>query len=147
MISPLVDDLMARPALTTEPYALLHGDLRSDNLRFNDGRLYLFDWPAITVGRPEWDFSAFAQTVTVEGGILPEQMMVWYAEKFPVDETVVDSSIAFWFAFFANYAWRDEIPGLPRVRRFQRQQLAVMAEWAARRWSLREPVWAEALLE
>src|SRR5690606_7911827 len=103
------------------------------------GRLYLFDWPAITVGRPEWDVVAFAQTVTVEGGVAPEQVMSWYAEKFPADPRTVDCSIAWFIAFFADRAWRSEIPGLPRVRRFQRQQLGTMLLWAARQWSLPQP--------
>jgi hypothetical protein len=146
LISPTIEALMAAPVLATEPFALLHGDLRSDNLRFRQGRLALFDWPAITVGRAEWDFVAFAQTVTVEGGVAPEQMLAWYGAEFPVDTAAVDSSIAWLFAFFADKAWRGEIPGLPRVRRFQRQQLGVMAQWAARQWALPEPVWAPAFL-
>jgi fructosamine-3-kinase len=141
-ISPTIDTLMKDPALATEPYALLHGDLRSDNLRFTRGKLYLFDWPEITVGRPEWDIVAFAQTVTVEGGVIPEQVMAWYAEEFPAGAAAVDSAIAWWFTFFAECAWRAEIPGLPRVRRFQRQQLGTMALWAARQWALPEPAWA-----
>ena len=146
-ISPTIDLLMNSTALAVEPYALLHGDLRSDNLRFTQGRLYLFDWPAITIGRPEWDIVAFAQTVTVEGGVLPEQVMSWYAEKLPVNAAAVDSSIAFCFTYFADRSWRSEIPGLPRVRRFQRQQLGTMALWAARQWSLPEPTWAHELLK
>jgi hypothetical protein len=147
MISPIIDDLMTRPILVMEPFALLHGDLRSDNLRYRQGRLKLFDWPAITVGRPEWDIVAFAQTVTVERGVAPEQIMHWYAEELPVDAAAVDSSIAWWFCFFADKAWREEIPSLPRVRRFQRQQLAVIAQWAARRWGLPEPSWAQEFLK
>ncbi len=146
-LAPTVDALMKAPVLAAEPHSLLHGDLRSDNLRFTQGRLYLFDWPAITVGRAEWDMVAFAQTVTVEGGVSPDQVMAWYAEEFPVDTATLESSIAWWFAFFADKAWRDEIPGLPRVRRFQRQQLGTIAQWAARQWALPEPVWAEEFLK
>jgi aminoglycoside phosphotransferase (APT) family kinase protein len=145
--APIIDALMHDPILVAEPYALLHGDLRSDNLRFRQGRLYLFDWPAITVGRPEWDFVAFAQTVTVEEGVLPEQVTSWYAEKYPADRRAVDASIAWWLAFFADRAWRPEILGLPRVRHFQRQQLGMTLLWAARQWSLPQPEWAEGLLK
>lgn len=145
-ITPRIETLLAHPALRTGPYAILHGDLRSDNLRFAQGKLSLFDWPAITVGRPEWDIVAFAQTVTVEGGIAPEQIMQWYTERFPVDAATLDSALAWWLTFFADKAWQPEIPGLPRVRRFQRQQLGVMASWVARQWSLPEPTWANELL-
>lgn len=146
-LSPTVEQLMQHSALATGPHAILHGDLRSDNLRFSRRRLYLFDWPAITVGRPEWDIVAFAQSVTVEGGPAPEQVMAWYGERFPLDATAVDCAIAWWLTFFADRAWRPEIPGLPRVRRFQRQQLGMMALWAARQWGMAEPGWAEQLLK
>ncbi|HMN29002.1 MAG TPA: phosphotransferase [Caldilineaceae bacterium] len=143
MVSPLVERFSQQANLSAQPHAILHGDLRSDNLRLHEGQLYLFDWPAITVGRPEWDIVAFAQTVAVEGGPTPEQVMDWYAERFPVEPAVVESAIAWWLTFFADCAWREEIPGLPRVRRFQRQQLGMMLLWAARQWSLPKPVWAE----
>lgn len=147
MISPLIEQLLAQPTLREEPYAIMHGDIRSDNLRFVRGQLYLFDWPAIMLGRPEWDITAFAQSVTVEGGPSPEQVMAWYAERFPVRTEAVDCALAWCLTFFANRAWRPEIPGLPRLRRFQCQQLAVLAQWVARRWSLPSAEWANRLLE
>ena len=146
-ISPTIDRLMQQPALREGPYAILHGDLRSDNLRFTRGRLYLFDWPAITVGRPELDIVAFAQSVTVEGGPSPEQVMTWYGEHFPLNNNAIECALAWWLTYFADRAWRPEIPGLPRVRRFQRQQLGTLAAWAARRWSFPAPEWAGQLLD
>ena len=135
-----------RQAFFKGPYAILHGDLHSDNLRFTHKQLYLFDWPAITVGRPEWDIVAFAQSVTVEGGPSPEQVMEWYREHFSLNSDAVECALAWWLTFFADRAWRPEIPGLPRVRRFQRQQLGILACWAARQWSLPSPEWAGQLL-
>ena len=137
---------MKQSALREGSYALLHGDLRSDNLRFARGHLFLFDWPAITVGRPEWDMIAFAQSVTVEAGPSPEQIMMWYGERFSLEGNAVASALAWWLTFFANRAWRPEIPGLPRVRRFQRQQLGTIASWVARYWSFPVPEWIGQLL-
>src|SRR2546421_10318094 len=102
---------MKQSALREGPYAILHGDLRSDNLRFIQRRLYLFDWPAITVGRPEWDIVAFAQSVTVEGGPSSEQVMTWYEEQFPLKGNAVECALAWWLTFFADRAWQPEIPG------------------------------------
>ena len=127
------------------PYALLHGDTRSDNLRYAHGRLILFDWPWAEVGRPEFDLVPFAQSVTVEGGVHPEQVLTWYAERLAVRPEAIDAAVAWFVAFFAGQAWRPEIPGLPRLRRFQRQQLAVMLAWAARRFNLPEPGWLHAI--
>jgi fructosamine-3-kinase len=147
-ISSKIDQLMTlgQQTLKEKPYAILHGDIRSDNLRFTGERLYLFDWPSISVGRPEWDMVAFAQSVTVDKGPLPEQVMAWYGELFPVNNAAVECALAFWFTFFAARACLPEIPELPRLRRFQRQQLAVLANWAARLWSFPTPTWAERLL-
>ncbi len=55
--------------------SLLHMDTRSDNLRWEHGRLRLFDWPYVALGPAELDVAAFAQTVTVEGGALPEEIV------------------------------------------------------------------------
>ena len=53
------------------PFAFLHRDARSDNLRWLDGRLRLFDWPHVGVGPAEFDAAAFAQSVTAEDGPRP----------------------------------------------------------------------------
>ena len=144
-ITPTIDRLMKEPALKEGPYAILHGDIRSDNLRFNRGQLYLFDWPAITVGRPEWDIVAFAQSVTVEGGPSPEQIMAWYGETFPLNTGAIESALAWWLTYFADRSWQPEITGLPRVRRFQRQQLATLACWISRQCSFPTPEWTKHL--
>lgn len=127
------------------PFAVLHGDTRSDNLRFTRGRLRLFDWPSVEVGRPEFDVVALAQSVTVEGGVDPDQFVAWYVERLQLRQEAVNAAIAWFGAFFADLAWRPDIPGLPRLRRFQCQQLSVVLAWAARRLHLATPAWLTAL--
>jgi fructosamine-3-kinase len=146
-ISPTIENVMRQPTLKKGAYAILHGDVRSDNLRFRQGQLYLFDWPSTTLGRPEWEMVAFAQTVTVEGGSSPEQVMAWYEEEFPLNSDAVACALAWWLTFFAHRAWQPEVPGLPRLRRFQRQQLGILISWAARQWSFPSPEWSKQLLE
>ena len=102
MISPTIDELISSLCWRQSPFLCCMATCARTICALRQGRLYLFDWPAITAGRAEWDMVAFARSVTVEGGVAPEQVMAWYAEEFPVDAAVVDSSIAFWFAFFAN---------------------------------------------
>lgn len=126
-------------------WALLHVDVRSDNLRWANGRLYLFDWPHVGVGPPEFDAAAFAQTVPIEGGPNEDQVMAWYAETWPVDPAALDASVASIAGYFANHAWAPELPDLPRVRTFQRQQLAVTLRWAARRLGLPDPDWVASI--
>lgn len=147
-VSSIIEDLTAHSILKTEPFCILHGDLRSDNLRFNQNRLCLFDWPSITVGRPEWEMAVFAQSVAIEAGPMPEQILYWYkAESNLLDETAIHSAIAWWITFFLNRAWQPEIHGLPRLRRFQRQQLGTLILWLARQGLLpAAPQWVHKLL-
>ncbi len=142
---PLLCRLADTAADLPGPYALLHGDTRSDNLRFTGGRLSLFDWPSAEVGRPEFDVVAFAQSVTVEGGVDPEQVVAWYGERLAPRPDALDAAVAWLAAFFADLAWRPDIPGLPRLRMFQRQQLSVVLAWTARRLQLPEPTWVSAI--
>ena len=136
----------ARDALRIPgPYALLHSDTRSDNLRVTQGRLRLFDWPAAESGYPEFDLAAFAQSVTAEGGPEPERIVSWYSERLHPRAEALDAVVAWLAAYFAHNAWRPDLPELPRLRRFQRQQLAVTLRWAARRLALPAPEWARAL--
>lgn len=142
---PRLSQLADSAATIPGPYAVLHGDTRSDNLRFAGDRLYLFDWPSVEAGRPEFDVVAFAQSITVEGGPEPERFLAWYGERLQLRPDVVDTAVAWLAAFFADLAWRPDIPGLPRLRRFQRQQLSIVLPWAAQRLYLPRPAWVTTL--
>jgi hypothetical protein len=127
------------------PRALLHGDTRSDNLRFVDDRLVLLDWPHVVAGRPEFDVAMFAQSVTLESGLDPDVLLGWYGDVLPLEPAIVDASVAAGAGYFAWHCWKEDIPGLPRLRGFQRRQLKVTLAWAARRLGLREPSWLAAV--
>lgn len=123
------------------PDVLLHFDTRSDNIRLADGRLCLFDWPYAAVGPAEFDTVAFVQSITAEGGPEPERIMAWYSERLLPREPVVRASVAAIAGYFADAAWRPELPGLPRLRSIQRRQLRASLAWAARQLGLPEPTW------
>ena len=143
--APVLAKVAAQLADPGFSHTLLHVDVRSDNLRWVGGRLVLFDWPHVAVGPPEFDAAAFAQTVTVEGGPDPERLMAWYGEEWPVESRALDASVAAIAGYFARNAWVPELPELPRVRAFQRAQLAVTLRWAARRLDLPKPAWTDAI--
>jgi Ser/Thr protein kinase RdoA (MazF antagonist) len=137
LLSSLTENMAERPG----PAVLLHGDVRSDNLRLTAGGLRLFDWPFVAVGPVEFDLVQFAQTVRVEGGPQPEKVVDWYSQHNLVNPATLTAYIAWWAAFFAEKFWQPEIPGLPRLRPFQRAQLRVLLSWLARQFSLEEPDW------
>ncbi len=147
---PALNGAAHRLAQVQRPYALLHLDTRSDNVRVQPGAetpLRLFDWPFACVGPPELDFAAFAQSVSGEGGPAPEQLTRWYAAVQPVREAALRASVAAIAGFFARNAWLPEAPELPRLRAVQRMQLRATLPWAARLLELPEPEWIEAVPE
>jgi len=135
-----------RLAAAAPPHALLHMDTRSDNLRLQPGgRLRIFDWPFVCVGPPSFDVVAFAQSITCEGGPLPEVGMEAYCAHLALDEDEVDAGMAAIAGYFALQAPQPPLPGLPRVRAIQRCQLRSSLSWCARRLGLPSPDWLERL--
>jgi hypothetical protein len=129
------------------PHSLLHFDTRSDNVRLRGEQLRMFDWNFASVGPHEIDASAFAQATEAEGGPSVERTMGWYAEVMPLRSSYVDAAVAGIAGYFADRAWRPPIPGVPRVRAFQRRQLKVSLAWAARLLALPEPAWLAAVAD
>jgi len=127
------------------PFALLHFDTRSDNVRLHGDRLRIFDWPFANVGPAEIDVVAFCQAIAAEGGPPAERVLAWYEEVLGLRPQMIDASLAGISGYFADRGWRPPIVGLPRVRRWQRDQLKECLRWAARRFDLPEPRWLEAV--
>jgi hypothetical protein len=114
-------------------------------VRLQGEQLRIFDWNFAGVGPHEIDVAAFAQATEAEGGPSAERILGWYAEVKPLRGPHVDASIAAIAGYFADRAWRPPIPGVPRVRAWQRRQLRVSVGWAARRLGLPEPRWLAAV--
>ncbi len=129
------------------PFALLHFDTRSDNVRLHGDQLRIFDWPSASVGPHEFDLAAFAQSIAAEGGPTPERVAAWYAEVLPLRDSAMDASVAGIAGYFADRAWRPPVEGLPRLRSIQRRQLKATLAWAARRFALSEPRWLSAVAD
>jgi hypothetical protein len=142
---PLLREREKALATARRPFALLHVDTRSDNLRLIGDRLVLFDWPFAAAGPAEFDVAAFAQGVAAEGGPAPERILAWYEEVFPLRAREIDASIAGIAGYFADRSWRPPLAGLPRLRSIQRRQLIATLAWAARRFELPEPRWLDAV--
>jgi hypothetical protein len=129
------------------PFVLLHFDTRSDNIRIQRDRLRIFDWPFASAGPAEFDVVAFCQAVAAEGGPPAERVLAWYEEVLKLRPRMIDATIAAISGYFADRAWRPPIEGLPRLRRWQRDQLKECLRWSARRFELPEPRWLEAVAD
>ena len=143
---PLLRSVSSR-LLTTPAPQLLHTDARSDNLRWKKGRLYLVDWAEAVAGPPEFDAAFFIQSIAVESPLDPETILEWYREVHPLDPKIMEAAVCVAAAFFADRAWLPELPGLPRLRTFQRSQLLVTLKWALRRLGREAPTWLAALAQ
>jgi hypothetical protein len=56
-------------------HALLHFDVRSDNMRFRKGACVLFDWNWACVGDARADGAAWLASLVMEGGALPQALV------------------------------------------------------------------------
>jgi hypothetical protein len=109
--------------------ALVHLDVRSDNMCFPPGRAVLFDWNLAAVGNPEIDVAFWLPGLALEGGPQPDEV------------AAVSPGVAGLVAgFFACRAGLPLIGRAPLVRDIQRRQLAVALPWAARTLDLPPPV-------
>jgi hypothetical protein len=99
--------------------ALVHLDVRSDNICIGDGGAMLVDWNWASVGNPRVDFAFWLASVSLEGGPSPEELM-----PDAGDLTAVVSG------FFAPIAGLPPPDGAPKVRAVQLAQLKVALPWA-----------------
>jgi hypothetical protein len=103
--------------------ALLHLDLRSDNLcLLDDGRVVLVDWNGACRGQAGLDEACWAPSLHLEGGPDPWDLL----------PDAAPHHVAFITGYFASRAPQQPIPDAPRVRPFQLAQLRVALPWFAR---------------
>jgi hypothetical protein len=101
--------------------ALLHVDVRSDNLCFLGERVVLVDWNWARLGNPILDTAFWLPSLESEGGPPPEAILPGAGEFAGVIS-----------GFFAAKAGLPSIPDAPFVRRVQLEQLRSALPWAVR---------------
>ena len=107
-------------------HALLHLDVRSDNVCLTAGGAILVDWDLACVGNPDVDVAAWLPSLRAEGGPEPWEILPG------------QGGLAAWVAgFFAARAGLPPPPTAnPSVRALQRAQLEVALPWALRELGL-----------
>ena len=109
--------------------ALLHSDVRSDNLCFRGEAALLIDWNLATIGNPQIDVAFWLPSLAAENGPPPETVLPDCPPELA----------AYVSGFFACRAGQPHIPHAPLVRQVQRQQLRTALPWAVRALSLPLP--------
>jgi hypothetical protein len=113
-------------AAASEPFldgdGVVHFDARSDNLCLLHDRTVLVDWNLLCRGNPLVDHLFFAQTVTMDGGPPPWELL---PDADPAGVAIIAG-------FFADRGPGPPIPTAPGVRPAQLAQLRICLRWAAR---------------
>jgi hypothetical protein len=120
----------SRPALL-DGDALLHFDIRSDNLCIRGDRAVLVDWNLASIGNAAFDVAFWLPSLTLEDGPEPDDLAH--------DRPDVNEFAATVAGFFAARAGLPPPPGAPAVRAFQIAQLEVALPWASRVLELPTP--------
>lgn len=119
-VIPVLVDAEARGTLDGD--ALVHLDVRSDNLCLLDDRVVLVDWNNTARGRADFDVHCFVQSVALEGGPSPDDLL-------PDADPLLVAMIT---GYLAHSAPQPTIPTAPRVRLIQLAQLRVCLPWMTR---------------
>jgi aminoglycoside phosphotransferase (APT) family kinase protein len=118
----------AEEACVLDGDALVHFDVRSDNICFLEGRTLLVDWNWAARGNPVLDVAAWLPSLAAEGGPRPEEILTGEPE-----------AAALVSGYFAARAGLPAIPLAPRVRAVQREQIRAGLPWVARELGLPTP--------
>ena len=114
--------------------ALLHNDVRSDNLCFTDDRVVLVDWNWASRGNAKLDIAAWLPSLELEGGPEPEAIL-------PAEPELA----SFVAGFYAAHAGLPPPrPGMEKLRALQLRMLRASLAWAVRALGLPAPDGASA---
>jgi Phosphotransferase enzyme family len=112
--------------------ALLHFDVRSDNVSLVDGRAVLVDWNGACSGDPLLDTASWLPSLEAEGGPRPEAIL-------PDDTPSLPEMASLLAGFFGSRAGLSPIPQAPHARPLQLIQTRTALPWAARLLGLPPP--------
>ncbi|MCM0621871.1 phosphotransferase family protein [Nocardioides bruguierae] len=117
--------------------ALVHGDLRDDNLLLaDDGRVVWCDWPWAARGAAWADLVWLLTSAATDPGLDPEPLLRAHPLAAGVEDEAVDALLAGTAGYLLTTAERKPPATSPFLRRHQRQQGEAALAWlrARRDW-------------
>ena len=125
-------ELEARAPGVVDGDALVHCDVRADNLLIAGNRVYVLDWPWARIGAAWVDLVAMAPSVTMQGGPRPEQFLT-RLDLRGVTSEAIDAVVASLAGYFVVRALEPPPQGIPTVRAFQPAQGRHAVAWLRER--------------
>ncbi|HEV2087587.1 MAG TPA: aminoglycoside phosphotransferase family protein [Cryptosporangiaceae bacterium] len=119
--------------------ALLHGDLRADNILLTPDQVVFVDWASACVGAPWVDLVFLLPSVAMQGGPDAEEVVATHPVTRGVDPDALTAMLASVAGFFVSVGLEPAPPGLPTVRAFQLAQGAAAVRWLRHRLGEEQP--------
>jgi hypothetical protein len=132
-----LDELAAIEATWTAAAAgdaLVHGDLRADNILLTPDRVVFVDWPHARIGAPWLDLLFLLPSAAVTGTD-PEEVWAAYPPARTADPDAVTSVLVALTGFFLYKSVLPPPRNVERVREFQRVQGEAALRWVDARVS------------
>jgi aminoglycoside phosphotransferase (APT) family kinase protein len=109
--------------------ALVHGDLRADNVILDAATCWLVDWPHAALGAPWLDLALMLPSVAMQGGGDPVAIFRSQRVSAGVDDDRLRAVLAALAGYFAHGALQPAPLGIPNLRRFQGVQAVQTLRW------------------
>ena len=120
--------LEAHDRVEPEGKALVHLDVRSDNICFRADRAVLIDWNNACSGNPDLDIAFWLPSLHHEGGPPPQDILAGAGHL-----------ASYVTGYLASRAGLPDLPHTPLVRKLQRAQLNAGLQWTVQELGLPEP--------
>lgn len=113
--------------------ALIHGDLRTDNMVLRGARGVAVDWPGASRGAPWIDFLGLLPAMHLNGGPAPWDVFDSHPIGAAADRDAVTCYVAMISGYFVRQSLLPPPPNLEHLRRFQADQGAITTAWLRHR--------------
>lgn len=126
--APRLCDLQSKAQSMNSASGLLHGDLRLDNFLFTADKTFIIDWPNACYGPVLFDLVFLFANMESLGYGRTENFLQLYMQKSGVVFSTEDVAIMLTAisGYFADQAYRDVPPRLPRLRWMQKSMLLAL---------------------
>jgi aminoglycoside phosphotransferase (APT) family kinase protein len=114
----------------TRSDALMHGDLRGDNVVLGpDGGFVVVDWPSVRRGAPWLDLLFSLPSIAMHGGGEPGKLWVDHRFGRAIDPDAANVALAGFAGFLIERSLQPVPALLPTIRQFQRVQAEITLNW------------------